>query len=759
MRRSLSGLLAALLVLIGLLTLPTVPASATTVVPQAGVNPIPLDQTSTTDNVQVLLGTLAEHPSDITVADPTEGRKNFYIQNFLTSSDYLTWTVSVPAGADYQATALLKSSATGQQLAISVNGAAPTTFTTNATSFNRYAAGTIHLPAGTDRIVLTRTGTLSGDIAIKSLELLRSSDVTAYNQRVTTARADTTWFSKAGYGLMFQYGSWGYPNNVGVAKSLDQQAADFNVPAFVNMVKQSGASYVVWSTSWWGYHMDAPLTSPNTIVTAAGGPANPGLTSSRDLIGEISSALHAQGIRFMLYYHTGDEDKAWWPYQNFPTSFSATGTGDRTTFLNNWKQVVTEIGNRYGTNLDGYFFDDGVIYYPAPFESLEQAARSGNPNRLISWSGSPIGGTRLTDFQDVWFGEGSQGQTTTGSAPAGGNGIFTTGPNQGLLQQGMFIMDQDWGVHVQDQKITASSAITSHSLISNVTSAIARRVPVSIDLMMYEDGTVADADLAKLNDLRQAVHGTTETVPTGTSVVNDSSSALTYTGAWTHATGRGAGDYGDDVHWASTNGDSVSYAFTGTGVDVLGPKSSVSGHFDAYIDNTLIGTFSENAVSYTPQAVIYSARHLAPGTHTVKLVKDDSTYFQIDAVRPIANPVTLNDDNSALTYTGSWTHKTGRGAGDYNDDVHTTSVNGDTVTLTFTGTGIDVLGPMEPIDGTASVTLDGTQVSTIQATYSGAYTPQQHYWGIRDLAPGTHTLTLTKTGGSYLQIDALTVWP
>jgi hypothetical protein len=81
------------------------------------------------------------------------------------------------------------------------------------------------------------------------------------------------------------------------------------------------------------------------------------------------------------------------------------------------------------------------------------------------------------------------------------------------------------------------------------------------------------------------------------------------------------------------------------------------------------------------------------------------------------------------------------------------------VSITFTGTGIDVIGPMSSADGTANVTLDGAQVSTITAVYSGTYTPQQHYWGIRNQTPGTHTLTLKKTGGSYLQLDAVTIWP
>jgi hypothetical protein len=727
-----------------------------TIVSQAGPNPIPIEQTSTTDTVQVLLATLAERTSDIQVVNSAEGRKNFNIDKFLTAADYLAWTITVPSGANYQPTALINA-ANGQKLSLSVNGAAAATFTADG-QWDRLVGGTVFLPAGTSRLVLTRTGTLSGDANVKSLELLESSAVNAYNSRVTAERASTAWLSKLPYGLMFQYGAWGYPNNVGPAKILAQQAADFNVPAFVNMVKQSGAAYVIWSISWWTYHLDAPLTSPNAIVAAAGGPTSPGLAATTDLIGNLASALHAQGIRFMLYYHTGDEDADWWPYQDFPTSFSATGAGDRSTFFANWQRVVAEIGNRYGTNLDGFLFDDGTIYYPAMFEAFEASARSGNPNRLISWNGSVIGGLRYTDFQDLLFGEGSQGQATTGSAPVGGNGIFTSGPDVGLLQHGMFLMDGDWGVHTQGgNKI--STGIESNESIGWVASSSSRGVPLSFDMMMYEDGTVADSDLAILNNVRQSVNSTSETVPTGTVLVNDNSSTITYVGSWSYATNRGAGDFDNDVHFTAANGNSVSYTFTGTGVDVLGPKSNASGQFNVSVDGALIGTFSEFANTYTPQSVIYSARHLAPGTHTIQLVKESSSYFQIDAFRVVPNSVELNDTSTSIAYTGAWTHGNNRGAGDFDNDVHYTSNNGDSVSITFTGTGIDVIGPMSSGDGTANVKLDGAQVSTITAVYSGSYTPQQRYWGIRNQTPGTHTVTLTKTGGAHLQLDAVTIWP
>jgi hypothetical protein len=38
-------------------------------------------------------------------------------------------------------------------------------------------------------------------------------------------------------------------------------------------------------------------------------------------------------------------------------------------------------------------------------------------------------------------------------------------------------------------------------------SAASRNVPITFDLMMYEDGTMAESDLAIFKDVRQSVYG------------------------------------------------------------------------------------------------------------------------------------------------------------------------------------------------------------------------------------------------------------
>lgn len=340
--------------------------------------------------------------------------------------------------ADYHVESLLSANA-GETFNLSVveTGAA-LDFSKTTVGWTKQDAGVIALPAGTSTLRLVRTSA-TANVHIKSLELIRESDRADYLQRIADFKVDTTWFSQAGYGLMFQYGNWGYPET-GDRKSLEDQANDFDVPAFVEMVKGTGASYVIWSITWRDYLLNAPISSVDNYF------GNSDRTSTRDLIGEVMNALDAEGIDSMLYYHRGEASTVpWFTDPSFPPEeYTAKGTGDRSGFFDSWVEIITEIGNRYGTMLDGWFIDGGLVYYPAPFERLGAAARAGNPNRLVSYN--PWICARYTDFQDVMFDEGHKGQVITGSAASGGDGILTDGPSAGLLQHGMFAMEQTWGV-------------------------------------------------------------------------------------------------------------------------------------------------------------------------------------------------------------------------------------------------------------------------------------------------------------------------
>ena len=229
-----------------LITLSSVAAFADTDVPQSGDNPIVFDQAATTDNLVFLTAGAAEHNSGI-AAGSYGSVKYMWVSKFAShTNDYFKWNVSLATGANYHVWALLNSRA-AIPLRLSVEGqTSALDLTTRTIGWDKLDAGVINIPAGAHILQLAANSDVSGNIDIKSLELLRESDKPAYETRAANFKRYPSWFSNAKYGLMLQYGPWGYPPS-GDRKSIQDFANGFDVNKFVTMVQDSGASYVIWS--------------------------------------------------------------------------------------------------------------------------------------------------------------------------------------------------------------------------------------------------------------------------------------------------------------------------------------------------------------------------------------------------------------------------------------------------------------------------------------------------------------------------------
>jgi alpha-L-fucosidase len=118
--------------------------------------------------------------------------------------------------------------------------------------------------------------------------------------------------------------------------------------------------------------------------------------------------------------------------------------------------------------------------------------------------------------------------------------------------------------------------------------------------------------------------------PATGSTVRLNDNVATYSTGWSVSSGRGLGDYLDDVHYTTTNGGSFSYTFTGTGIDYLSERYSDQGLVDVYVDNVLRATVDTTSATRQTQQVIYSVRGLSAGSHTLRGVKRSGTYLLVD---------------------------------------------------------------------------------------------------------------------------------
>lgn len=146
-----------------------------------------------------------------------------------------------------------------------------------------------------------------------------------------------------------------------------------------------------------------------------------------------------------------------------------------------------------------------------------------------------------------------------------------------------------------------------------------------------QDMAAADVELPVQQSLL-----TLQGTPGHLAPVNQNAPGASYTGSgWQHYANRGLGDFGNDVEATTRNGDSVSYTFTGTGLEVLGETNSDEGSFNVYVDGKRDTgkNFTENISGGTrlAQQVIYQVAGLPRGTHTVRIVKTGGTYLTIDA--------------------------------------------------------------------------------------------------------------------------------
>lgn len=106
----------------------------------------------------------------------------------------------------------------------------------------------------------------------------------------------------------------------------------------------------------------------------------------------------------------------------------------------------------------------------------------------------------------------------------------------------------------------------------------------------------------------------------------------------------------------------------------------------------------------------------------------------------------FNDNDPALLYSGAgWTHQTGV-AGDYANDETDSATAGNTVSVSFTGTGVQWLGTRANNHGYANVYLDNRLVARNINGYARGTAYQQVLYRATGLANTSHTLKIVVDG-------------
>ncbi len=330
----------------------------------------------------------------------------------------IAWKTTVERAGDYQITAILESGGNDCGLSLMLDER-----TLHADcgdkGWKRIEFGTVHLAAG--QHVLTVSSVGAAPLAkFYSIEFVRQQVKDRLAAAGRKQQASTDWMVAAKYGLMFHWTSQSKPRE-GPPLSYCDAVKNFDVDQFAKMVSDTGAGFVVFTTS----HAEFYFPGPNPVIDSI----LPGRTCPRDLIGDLADALNKRHIRLELYFHPGHDDAPWWQRTHFDDA-------DKSAYFEQWRSIISSIGKQYGKRLAGWWFDDAAFtYYPfnPDWEQMTAAARAGNPDRVVAYNSWIL--PKLSDFYDVYAGENGSWETKyedLDHLPIGGTGRYTGVPQDGL---------------------------------------------------------------------------------------------------------------------------------------------------------------------------------------------------------------------------------------------------------------------------------------------------------------------------------------
>jgi hypothetical protein len=188
--------------------------------------------------------------------------------------------------------------------------------------------------------------------------------------------------------------------------------------------------------------------------------------------------------------------------------------------------------------------------------------------------------------------------------------------------------------------------------------------------------------------------GTSNTSGTAsTTRIEDSSSAISYTGGYGWHTTSSSLYSGGTEMGSNDTGAKATLTFSGTGVSFIGYQDEWSGIANIYIDGIKQSQIDTYASPAKARASVYSVTGLSSGSHTITVegtgTKNSSsggTWIWVDAFDVTSGDPVMSTTGSGTGTTGSGTATTGSGTGTTGSGTATTTPTSTTSTTTNTAT-------------------------------------------------------------------------
>ncbi|MFA6564654.1 MAG: alpha-L-fucosidase [Verrucomicrobiia bacterium] len=306
-------------------------------------------------------------------------------------------------------------------------------------------------------------------------------------------RANTDWLAKRRYGIGVHWTAQTVPRN-GDPLPFQRAVDAFKLKEFVEQVRHAGADYVLFTAA----HALQMLPAPHPVIDRL----LPGRTCKRDLIGELADALAAHGLPLLVYWNhscNGRNDPEWRKAVGYDGK-------DKTILARNLIEIIAWMGRRYGKKIKAWWFDSSYSLDPRgphnsvttdmtgfqfPWERFTVAAKIGFPGRLVTYNAGVAQTYLYTTHQDYWAGE-----LVNLKVPATSRYL-----NNGLQWFGWTCLDHRGWVHTKRNTDIPKPLYTDDEVIAFVRACNAHQAPMTFNVGIYQDGTMASASVEQLRRL------------------------------------------------------------------------------------------------------------------------------------------------------------------------------------------------------------------------------------------------------------------
>lgn len=241
------------------------------------------------------------------------------------------------------------------------------------------------------------------------------------------------------------------------------------------------------------------------------------------------------------------------------------------------------------------------------------------------------------------------------------------------------------------------------------------------------------------------------------SIVRVDDRLLSYTGTW--GDGGSYTDYERTTRFTSAANNTLRFTFNGSSVAIIGRRAPANGTAIVSIDGQVQQTIDTFSSATLYKTILFQKTGLSEGQHTISLsangarsgnssgnlIEIDCLEYQTGGAAPtmtIVNDNTLGAGANQFNYTGTWS--SGPQTGAFANDNHWSSVANAAVTISFTGTRIDLYGAIAPSHGLAAVSIDGGPETTVDY-FATARADNRRVFQSPLLFEGNHTLRVRVT--------------